>query len=149
MQQATKVSFITESDARARFRSTLKKSGFSSTNARKLVFEKLTEGPVAHSELASTLSRQIDRATTYRTLELFERLGIVNRIQQGMASRLELSEIFLPHHHHATCQQCGKVIDIVSPEIEAAISAVAHRYDFLAVDHSVELSGYCHECQSK
>lgn len=140
---------ISSPDAARRFTTTLKDSGYSSTSARRLVFHKLAEGPIAHAELASALSRTIDRATAYRALDLFERLGIINRVHHGTTPRVELSEVFLPHHHHATCQRCGKVVDLSSSELETAISAMAKRQNFLAVEHSVELIGYCSDCHGR
>ncbi len=144
--QPTKAAFTSAPDARQRFNATLKSSGFSTTSARSLVFDKLIEGPVAHADLASMLSRRIDRATSYRALDLFERLGIINRVHHGTTPKVELSEVFLPHHHHATCQRCGKVVDVSNRPLETAISMMAKNHNFLAVEHSVELTGYCVDC---
>jgi Fur family transcriptional regulator, ferric uptake regulator len=129
-------------------KTTLKEARFSATRARILVFTTLASGgPKSVGGLASALSKDIDRATVYRTIELFERLGIVNRIWHGFKHRVELSEIFPPHHHHAMCQQCGRMIDIASPELESALTSLAKKHRFLALNHSVELTGYCPNCQ--
>lgn len=149
MSIAQNSTFISPPDAKRRFQATLKSSGHSSTSARRLVFDKLAEGPIAHAELASELSRIIDRATTYRALDLFERLGIINRVHHRTTPRVELSEVFLPHHHHATCQRCGRVVDLADTGLETALSAMARKHDFLAVEHSVELTGYCSDCQKR
>ena len=101
-----------------RLYNTLKGSGYSVTHPRKQVFEELlSSGPVTTATLSQKCAEILDRATVYRTISLFEQLGIVNRIWHGFKSQLELSEIFTPHHHHATCQNCGKTLDIVSPEL--------------------------------
>jgi Fur family transcriptional regulator, ferric uptake regulator len=129
-------------------KATLKEAHFSATRARILVFTTLAqEGPKSLGALANSLHKQIDRATVYRTIELFERLGIVNRIWHGFKHRVELSEIFTPHHHHAMCQHCGRMIDITSPELEAALTSLAKKHHFLTLNHSVELTGYCSNCQ--
>lgn len=129
-------------------KTTLKEAHFSATRARILVFTTLaSDGPKSVGALASALHKDTDRATVYRTIELFERLGIVNRIWHGFKHRVELSEIFTPHHHHAMCQQCGKMVDIASPELEAALTSLAKKHRFLALNHSVELTGYCSNCQ--
>ncbi|HVI69133.1 MAG TPA: transcriptional repressor, partial [Magnetospirillaceae bacterium] len=65
----------------------------------------------------------------------------------GFKHQVELSEIFTPHHHHARCQNCGQTTDIASPELESALSKLAKEHDFLALNHSVELLGYCQKCQ--
>jgi Fe2+ or Zn2+ uptake regulation protein len=136
-------------NAQTKLHVTLKEAGHSITKRRRAVFEQLqTNSPTGIGELARTLDTQLDRATTYRIIELFEKLGIVNRLQRGFKQQVELSEIFAPHHHHASCQHCGKTIDINSTELEATLSRLSRENNFLAVSHSVELLGYCQDCQT-
>lgn len=127
---------------------TLKESNFSLTQSRVQVFRSLFQrGPASISQLAQRVA-DVDRATVYRVIELFERLGIVNRIWHGFKHQVELSEIFMPHHHHALCQNCGTMIDIASPELESILAYVAKQHSFMALTHSVELSGYCKNCSN-
>src|SRR5688572_12212600 len=131
-----------------KLRNTLKAANCSATRPRILVFGQLaSSGPVNVSRLAESLQGTVDRATVYRTVELFEKLGIVNRIWQGFKHQIELSEIFTPHHHHAMCQQCGSTTDIASAELESILATLARNQHFLSVSHSVELIGYCQDCQ--
>ena len=133
-----------------RFKEVLKDSGNNYTLPRQTVFEQLLrEGPTTSTHLARACAPTIDRATTYRTIGLFERLGVVNRIWHGFKSQIELSEIFTPHHHHAGCQHCGASIDIVNPELEKLLSRIAREHNFLALGHVIELTGYCEKCQLK
>lgn len=132
----------------AKLKTTLKAAKYSATKPRVAVFSQLaTHGPLSVGALAQQLGRTVDRATVYRTVELFEKLGIVNRIWHGFKHQVELSEIFTPHHHHAMCQNCGQTIDIASPELEATLAKLAKSHKFLALSHSVELLGYCQKCQ--
>lgn len=129
-------------------RNTLKEARYSATKSRTRVFAQLVAGgPSSVSALAQKLEHDLDRATVYRTVDLFEKLGIVNRIWHGFKHQVELSEIFTPHHHHALCQNCGQTIDIASSELEASLSLLAKQHQFLAVGHSVEITGYCKNCQ--
>lgn len=131
-----------------RFQEILKNSGNSYTLPRRTVFEQLQRtGPTTITHLAKACMPTIDRATTYRTVTLFERLGVVNRIWHGFKSQIELSEIFTPHHHHASCQHCGVSIDIVDPDLEKLLSKIARERNFLALSHVIELTGYCQNCQ--
>lgn len=133
-----------------RFKETLKKSGYSVTKPRQIVFEQLAKnGPLTSAGLAEYCASRLDRATTYRTIDLFERLGVVNRIWHGFKNQIELSEIFTPHHHHAVCQNCGVSIDIVNPELENLLARLAKQHTFLALSHVIELTGYCKHCQNK
>ena len=129
-------------------KNTLKASSFSLTGPRRYIFKVLQEhGPLSTVELAEHCESTVNRATVYRTVELFEDLGIINRLWYGFKSTIELSEIFMPHHHHAVCEQCGETLDITSPELEIVIARLARARDFLALGHSLELRGYCKNCQ--
>lgn len=133
----------------AKLKQTLKEAGSNATKSRQSVFNELQKnGPISIAALTAATKQQTDRATVYRTVELFEKLGIVNRIWHDTAHQVELSEIFTPHHHHAVCQNCGRIVDITSSELESAISTLAKHHKFLALNHTVELSGYCSNCQS-
>ncbi len=133
-----------------RFKATLRSSDYSFTTPRQKIFEALAKhGPLTTARLAEYAKPSIDRATVYRTVELFERLGIANRIWHGFKSQIELSEIFTPHHHHAVCQQCGKSIDIINSELEKLLSTIAKQHSFLALSHIIELTGYCKACQAE
>ena len=132
-----------------RFNQTLKQAGISATKSRVAIFSSLQQhGPIGMGKLVKSVGSRADRATVYRAVELFEKLGIINRIWHGPEPLVELSEIFVPHHHHALCQNCHKAIDLSSSDLEVALSATAKKYRFLALSHSVELSGYCERCQN-
>lgn len=125
----------------------LQAAHYSATKPRIAVFTKLIGDPVSVSTLADKLNGEVDRATVYRTVELFEKLGIVNRTWHGFKHHIELSEIFTPHHHHAVCQNCMATIKITDQSLETALTAIAKEHNFLTVGHSVELIGYCQKCQ--
>jgi Fur family transcriptional regulator, ferric uptake regulator len=131
----------------AKLKSTLKQAGSGATSTRVAIFSTLQNGPITIGQMLLDVGKKADRATVYRTIDLFEKLGIVNRIWYGSEPLVELSEIFVQHHHHALCQNCGSAIDVYSGELESTLAALAKKYDFLALSHSVEISGYCQDCQ--
>ena len=127
-----------------RLKQVLRESDYSATSPRQTIFTVIADaGPLTPAAVATICAPQIDRATAYRTIGLFEKLGIVNRL----GDNVELSEIFTPHHHHATCQNCGMHIDITSPDLERMIAHISKESDFLALGHVLEISGYCKQCQ--
>ena len=92
---------------------------------------------------------RFDRASLYRTIKLFETLGIVNRVPDGWKYKLELSDLFSVHHHHLSCLKCGLIIDIDDDQaLEAQISQLAGRYQFAPSRHQLEIQGYCQKCLS-
>lgn len=126
----------------------LKGHGYSVTKTRQVVFNALTDtGPISMAQLVNKVRLQADRASVYRTVELFERLGIINRLQIGWKYQLELSDIFTEHHHHATCLQCGTVIALEEHEVlERNIRALASAADFVITNHTLEIRGLCAQC---
>ncbi len=134
--------------AKSTLKTTLSESGYSFTGPRRLVFDVLQmHGPLSVAAISRFLNETVDKASVYRTVEVFERLGVVNRMWHGFKSTVELSEIFTPHHHHAVCQQCGATIDLTSEHLERAVAALARDHNFMPLQHVVELQGYCKDCQ--
>jgi Fur family transcriptional regulator, ferric uptake regulator len=131
----------------SRFKQILKKSGCFATKPRIELFKYLQNNPeVSIKELINDLSSQ-DQATIYRSVKLFENLGILNRLQLGWKSKLELSNQFHDHHHHMTCINCGKVIAWEEdPTIELRIQTVAMKLGFIPHDHQLEIRGTCQTC---
>ncbi len=131
--------------------SVLKQHGFSVTKPRQYVFGALADsGPLSMAQLANKVHAYVDRASVYRTVELFERLGIVNRLQIGWKYKLELSDLFTEHHHHAACMDCGSVLSLEEDEaLEAGIQQLAEAVGFTVTTHSLELRGLCSNCKTK
>ena len=129
------------------FEDTLREAGYSVTSARRRVFKAMqNQGPLTMHEVIER-SKGVDRASVYRTIDLFEEVGIVERLQSGWKYRLELSDPFHEHHHHATCLNCGRSFDI--PEdtrLEVRLYEVADLIDFQLERHQLELQGYCKDC---
>jgi Fe2+ or Zn2+ uptake regulation protein len=128
----------------------LKDNGYSITAARKTVCELLwKQEPLSMRELTVRSQGKLDRASLYRTIDLFERLGLVERIYIGWKYKIELSDIFAHHHHHISCLQCGKIVAITEEEeIEHLITVLAKKHGFAAKSHQLEVRGLCEQCSS-
>lgn len=101
-------------------------------------------------DLGEQLQGAIDRASLYRTIGLFEKLGLVQRIYIGWKYKVELSDIFTHHHHHISCSNCGKIVAIKEEEqIERLLRTLASQYGFVAQGHQLEIQGLCAHCQDK
>lgn len=137
-------------NAQAVFVKSLKDAGQSLTRPRQLVFDALQHHrSLTMSELTRACST-IDRASVYRTVELFEMLGIIVRIPTGWKYRLELGDAFHEHHHHATCRICGASIALPEDkELEKRLEKLASQRHFLLETHQIELSGVCEACQTE
>jgi Fur family ferric uptake transcriptional regulator len=89
---------------------------------------------------AHAVDPHISIATVYRTVRLFEDLGILTRHEfHGGRSRYE--EAPETHHDHLIDMKSGKVIEFVDEEIEALQTAIAKKLGYRLVDHRLELYG--------
>jgi Fur family ferric uptake transcriptional regulator len=128
----------------------LKRDGASLTNPRRIIFDLLAgQEPQTMQVIISRAKGSVDRATIYRTVELFERLGIVNRLNVGWKYKVELSDVFNDHHHHLHCTVCGGVFVMPeNPMLETMIDTVAKKSDFSPSSHQLEIYGLCPNCSS-
>jgi Fur family transcriptional regulator, ferric uptake regulator len=121
------------------------------TSARIAVYEALRENePLTMSELIELCELRTDRASVYRTVELFEQLGVIQRLQIGWKYKLELGHKFSYHHHHLTCQLCGVVIALSEDDLlEQRLLLLSENIHFQMTDHQIEIHGLCEKCQAK
>jgi Fe2+ or Zn2+ uptake regulation protein len=125
----------------------LRDNGLSITKQRLFVFELLIgKEPLGMYELYELAKGQLDRASLYRIIAVFEELSIVQRINIGWKYKVELSDKFAEHHHHMTCLKCHNVIAINENELETLITQLASSYAFKPTEHQVEVQGLCAAC---
>ena len=132
------------------FATLLRNHAYSVTRVRQAVFESFNEDrPVSMAELVKKLP-SVDRASIYRTVAVFEELGILNRLTTGWKYKLELSDLFSEHHHHVTCNNCGKVTSFhENQQLENGITNAGQSVNFKVMSHSLEIRGLCPECQAR
>lgn len=128
----------------------LKRHGYSVTKSRHIVFAALEDKEaLTMTDLVAACGQQLDRATVYRTISLFEELGIVRRLQIGWKYKLELTDSFSNHHHHLTCTKCGSVTPLSEDiDLEERLKELTALYHFKPSDHQIEIRGLCHSCQT-
>ena len=127
----------------------LAEAGFRSGGARRQVLELLGgEGcALTALEIDRRLPR-VGRASVYRTLELLEELGLVQKVDLGgEAAGYERIEPSGHHHHHMVCERCGRVVTFEDEPLERAIVALERRRDFNVSSHEVTLRGKCASCR--
>lgn len=118
------------------------------TGPRHAVLEAITAwgGAFTAEELVAALApRGVARATVYRTLDLFARLGLLTQMHAEGAHRYTLCEE--GHHHHLRCQECGRIIPVDARRVEREIRRLAREQGFRLSEHTLELAGLCAACQ--
>lgn len=91
---------------------------------------------------------EIDRATVFRTINLFIHHNILKRIEFAEGKfRYELAS--LPHHHHLLCTNCGNIDEIKGCSIPKSFEQdVSDKSSFLIHSHSLEFFGICKGCRN-
>lgn len=130
------------------FKTTLKRQHQSLTKSRQIIFAALQDKePQTIAEIVAACQDQVDRASVYRTIALFESFGIVQRLQIGWKYKLELSDSFHHHHHHLTCHQCGQTIPLPEDsDLEKRLTILAKNQNFKMQGHQLEIQGLCQNC---
>lgn len=130
----------------------LRKRGLRATSQRVVMHRLLrdTERHVSAEELLSEASERLPRVslpTVYATLELFEQLGIVRRVNGGGGTLLW--DTRADTHHHMICRNCGRIEDLETPlDLERARRSAA-RAGFEPHRAEVVVSGLCAECRRR
>lgn len=133
-----------------RFKNLLKQRGHFVTKPRLRLFAILQKRPALTMQQLIPQLSQHDQVTVYRNIDLFEELGIVNRLRLGWQTKIELSDLFRHHHHHFTCNHCNKIFDLPDDStIEKQIAQLGNDKNFQITDHQLEIRGLCQNCQKK
>ena len=133
---------------------TLARSGYRSSAPRAAVVETLAElgCSVTAREIADRVEqrgRAVGLASVYRTLELLEEMGLVQRVDLGEGvARYEPAHGGGEHHHHLVCDSCGNVTAFEDADLERAIERLSGRVDFAIDAHDVTLRGECPACRA-
>jgi len=129
-----------------------RKNGLSLTVQRRAILENLssrTDHPTADQIYAAIQGRiaGVSRTTVYRVLETFVQLGLAQKISNPEAkARFDANTT---RHHHASCLECEKVIDIEGPVLPDIDLSMADLKGFEIFDCSVVAVGLCKDCRSK
>ncbi len=131
----------------------LKEKGYKATPARLAILEIFANSKapltaeVVYQELKrNKKNKDINEATVYRTLSLFEGGGVLTKVDFRKESAF--FELNKAHHHHITCLKCDTVEDFESTAIEKALGGIVRSSSkFINIkDHSLELFGFCKNC---
>jgi Fe2+ or Zn2+ uptake regulation protein len=130
----------------------LRERGLRATSQR-VVMHRLLRDRNRHVSAEELLSEASDRLpgvslpTVYATLELFEQLGIVRRVNGGGGTLMW--DTRADAHHHMICRNCGRIEDMETPlDLERARRSAA-RAGFQPDRAEVVVSGLCASCASK
>jgi Fur family ferric uptake transcriptional regulator len=132
----------------------LKRAGLKATLPRLRILEILERADPRHMTAEDVYralmehGEDVGLATIYRVLTQFESAGLVSR--HNFESGQSVFEINSGRHHdHIVCMQCGRVEEFEDEVIEQHQAAIAKRFGFELVEHSLVLYGTCKSCVTR
>ncbi len=128
------------------FKNYLKNKGLRSTKTRLIIFEELKNlkkhfsAEQVYLALNSAQSQhKISRSTIYRTLALFEELGLLESVDFGDGFKTYEYAFQEKHHDHLICLDHNEIVEFYSPEIEKLQEQIADEHGFYVVYHSLKI----------
>ena len=101
-----------------------------------------------HAELRDQ-GEQVGLTTVYRHLQVLSEDGRVDAIRDASGETLYRRCRSGAHHHHLTCRNCGRSVEVEGKAVERWAEEVAADAGFTDVGHTVELFGLCPDCSSQ
>jgi Fur family ferric uptake transcriptional regulator len=92
--------------------------------------------------------RKIGLTSIYRSLDLFESLGVIFKITNGSNVKYKLCEL-QDHHHHIVCKTCGHVVEFEFCDISSWSEKVRESTGYEVTDHQLNFYGLCKDCQKE
>lgn len=135
----------------------LQREGYKYTNQREEILRIIMDNKDDHlsceevHNIVSKENKDVGIATVYRTLQLFEKLNFVYRINfDDGVSRYELNfGTENHHHHHLICTKCGSVTEVKMDLLELLEDNIEKEEGFTIQDHNVKFYGICKNCKKE
>jgi Fe2+ or Zn2+ uptake regulation protein len=152
---AMKRSPLTEKEtaqARRRLRELLREHGYSATARRREIYDVMlqandhicAEHILEAVEIAHPTWR-VNKTTIYRTLDLFQSLGLVTEMRHA-DGRAQYELAMHGPHGHLLCRMCGKVQDLEMTSLEAIQRELERQQGFRVDLGDQALPGLCARC---
>jgi Fur family ferric uptake transcriptional regulator len=130
--------------------STLDRAGYRLTEPRRALAGVIADqaGHFTAADLvaeARTRRLGVGRATVFRTLDVLEDLGAIERLDlpSGEHAYVACDPV---HHHHIVCSRCGRTDEIDDAGLRPVVREVARQTGFRVDEHRLELFGLCPAC---
>lgn len=100
--------------------------------------------------LAVKGNKRIGLATVYRTMELFEKIGLVSRMSMERSpAQYELTIYDISRHHHLICLKCGRVEEIDDTITKEFKARIIEEKGFEVTEKPMKIYGYCSQCREE
>ena len=127
----------------------LSEAGLRITKQRKALLSTLAEAdnPLSADETHAQLAKgTCDLVTVYRSLEQFEKIGVLQLGVRENGTKVYCLSHGHDHHHHLTCRSCGRT-ERVDLCMGVELEKVGKSYGFTDMTHVMEVFGTCPDCK--
>lgn len=135
-----------------RFREHCAEAGLALTPQRLAIYRVLAANP-SHPSAEDVFRRikpempSLSRGTVYRTLELFQRHGLINRVPTDADTAH--FDANLDEHHHLVCVRCHSVRDLELDELPMPFEPPEHLHGYRVLGQRLHVMGLCPTCRKK
>lgn len=132
----------------------LRAQGYRVTQPRRAVWDVLT-GAQGHLTVEQVTDRiaangyEVDLASVYRTLSLFEQLGIARTSRLGDTEAGRWEVMHPDEHFHLVCESCGEVDHHVGTLVHDIREHLDVGHGFEVRNVELVVSGLCSKCQQR
>ncbi|NTW72970.1 MAG: transcriptional repressor [Eubacteriaceae bacterium] len=132
----------------------LKETGYKLTPQRRFIIDSMIDRKKSHLSIEEIFTEvkkvcpEIGIATVYRTVQLFEDVGIMAKqyFDDG-CYRYEIIDDSKNHnHYHLKCNTCGEVFEIEDNYFDELESHIEKDKKFKITNHKVTFYGLCEKC---
>jgi Fur family ferric uptake transcriptional regulator len=115
------------------------------------VFLKMESHPTINDLYESVKKRnpEIGLATVYRAMKVICAAGLARETDFGDGLKRFEHEYGHEHHDHLVCVKCGRIIEVISPEIEKLQNELTKKHNFTPLRHRLQIFGTCRSCKGK
>ena len=129
----------------------LRAAGMRQTPQREAILKVLqtADRPLTVEEIWARMEkRRSGIPTVYRNLERFvQEAWAESLLGQDQVMRFVLCRS-ADHHHHLSCESCGRMVEVDECGIEASLASMEKRSGYRITRHQLNLFGICPACRA-
>lgn len=144
---------MAQEDPNELFEKYLRSEGLNVTQSRKRIAKEIFQIP-DHFDATALWSKlheetNISMSTIYRTLDLLLDAGLLRDLDLGENHNYYEHVFNQKEHGHIICQDCGKVMEFTSGDLDELIHDAADDHGFEVGTYRLQVFGCCEECQDE
>lgn len=140
--------------AKAIFRQHMRDKGMLHSKQREQILEiflKMERHPTISDlyERVRKKNPKIGLATVYRAMKVICEAGLARETDFGDGVKRFEHKYGHDRHDHLVCLKCGRIIEVINPELEKLQDELARKHNFTPLRYRMQIFGTCKSCKRK